>query len=302
MDIEEERQIRNAAMADLSRRQAAGQIAVPRNDRFEFHGENIRFMNPQTGIWKPSGMFGALSISTVFTPPQAEKPYDDSEIGDDGFGRYKWRGTDPNHPDNQALRNAMRANMPLIWFLGYERGRYAPVYPVYLVSEEPEEHQFLVAVGADRKSNYVDMIYPDAEIRVEYSMRETKQRLHQAPFRAAVLDAYKCRCAICRFAHANLLDAAHIVADSEGGKPLVRNGLALCKMHHSAFDTGIIGITPDCTVKVKQEVLDETDGPMLLHGIQEFHDHQLMVLPERRSQRPDPAFLEYKYEQFLAAS
>jgi predicted restriction endonuclease len=37
--------------------------------------------------------------------------------------------------------------------------------------------------------------------------------------------------------HAALLDAAHIILDTEPqGEPTVRNGLALCKIHHAAYD------------------------------------------------------------------
>jgi len=49
--------------------------------------------------------------------------------------------------------------------------------------------------------------------------------------------AYSTRCAVCSFRHGNLLDAAHITADaSADGDPVMSNGLALCKMHHGAYD------------------------------------------------------------------
>jgi hypothetical protein len=49
-----------------------------------------------------------------------------------------------------------------------------------------------------------------------------------------------------------------------------RNGLPLRKLHHVAFDSHIIGATPDLEVKVRPDVLEEIDGPMLLHGLQGF--------------------------------
>ena len=59
------------------------------------------------------------------------------------------------------------------------------------------------------------------------------------------------------------------------GEPVVSNGLALCKLHHAAFDANIIGIRPDYIVEVKRDVLDETDGPMLLHGLQGVHHSRI---------------------------
>ena len=80
------------------------------------------------------------------------------------------------------------------------------------------------------------------------------------------------------------------------------NGLTLCKMHHAAYDRQILGITPTYQVRVNAKVLEEVDGPMLRHGIQEFHGKQLMVLPERRKERPDPVLLEQRFQGFLHAS
>lgn len=286
-------------MAWLKAREDEGTF-FSREDRFVFQGQGIRLMNPQTGIWKPRGWNAALSISTVFTSPTGRKPYADSEISPDGLGRYKWRGDDPLHADNCALRNAMELDLPLIWFLRFAPGRYTAVYPVFLLKEEPELQQFVVAVDAIHQLGSEDIKFPRDYVEIAYGIRETKQRLHQAPFRARVLDAYRCKCAVCRFGHASLLDAAHIVPDSEGGPASVTNGLSLCKMHHGAYDSKIIGITPDLMVEVNHDVLHEIDGPMLQHGIQEFHRQRLMVIPTKRSQQPDPEALQLRYNEFLA--
>ena len=75
------------------------------------------------------------------------------------------------------------------------------------------------------------------------------------------------------------------------GAPVVRNGVALCRLHHAAFDRCLIGIKPDCIVEVRSDVLDETDGPMLIHGLQGFHGSTLFV-PRSVAQRPDRDLLE----------
>ncbi|MGI8867651.1 MAG: HNH endonuclease [Mycobacteriales bacterium] len=52
--------------------------------------------------------------------------------------------------------------------------------------------------------------------------------------------AYETRCAVCRIGHRELLDAAHILPDTHPrGEPVVPNGLALCKIHHAAYDRNI---------------------------------------------------------------
>ena len=85
---------------------------------FSFDGRSLQLV-VQTGIWKPAGLAAALTIRTTYTPPNALPPYTD-EIGDDGFVRYKYRGTDPNHADNRAMREAMSkgvAPSPISWAL-----------------------------------------------------------------------------------------------------------------------------------------------------------------------------------------
>ena len=82
---------------------------------------------------------------TTYTPPGQPPPYED-ELGADGYPRYKWRGTDAFAYDNVALRRAMELGKPLVWFIGVRPGMYDPIYPVTLAGEEPERHQFVLAV------------------------------------------------------------------------------------------------------------------------------------------------------------
>ena len=116
-----------------------------------------------------------------------------------------------------------------------------------------------------------------------------------------VVRAYQHHCAVCRLKRDELLEAAHIVPDADPlGAPVVPNGVALCKLHHAAFDRYLIGIRPDCVVEVRRDVLDDTDGPMLIHGLQGFHGTSLL-LPRVRALRPDPVLLEARYERFRQA-
>jgi putative restriction endonuclease len=99
-----------------------------------------------------------------------------------------------------------------------------------------------------------------------------------------------------------LLDAAHILPDGHvRGEPVVQNGLALCKIHHAAYDTNIIGIRPDWMVEVRGDILREIDGPMLRHGLQEMHGTTI-TLPKAAQNWPDKTRLEERYELFRSAA
>lgn len=294
--------VRHAAFAWLDRQRATGKETFTQHDTSNLMllGEAFRLMPTQQGIWKPGQLQAALSFRTVYRPEGVDRPYDDA-VGLDGLYRYKMRGDDPNHYQNRALRDAMVERLPLIWWLGVEGGGYSALYPIYLVGEERAAHQFVVDIDAVPQT---DISWPSVDLELDPAYRQqlTKQRLHQRPFRAAVLRAYNTACAVCSFRHGDLLDAAHIQEDSSGGRPVITNGLTLCKMHHAAYDRQILGITPDYEVRINAQVLEEVDGPMLRHGIQEFHRKSLMVVPERRADRPDRLLLEDRFSAFLDAS
>jgi putative restriction endonuclease len=141
----------------------------------------------------------------------------------------------------------------------------------------------------------------DLALRRQYAQAIVHQRLHQRVFRERVLIAYSSQCALCRLRHPELLDAAHIKEDSEGGEPIVPNGVAMCAIHHRAFDAQVLGIRPDYVVQVRHDVLEEHDGPTLRHALQGLHGETLIV-PSRRAARPAPDLLEERYERFRRAS
>jgi len=126
-------------------------------------------------------------------------------------------------------------------------------------------------------------------------------RVHQCSFRERVLLAYQNHCVLCNLKHIELLDAAHIIADKEDiGNPIIPNGLALCKIHHAAFDNNFIGINPDYKIKVRLDLLEEIDGPMLKFGIQSLNNGDL-ILPSSKKNYPDRERLEIRFLKYLNA-
>lgn len=55
-------------------------------------------------------------------------------------------------------------------------------------------------------------------------------------------------------------------------------------------------------VEIRQDLLDEVDGPMLRHGLQDLHGRKLMKLPTRRADRPSRENLAWAYERFREAT
>ncbi|MCK4812406.1 MAG: HNH endonuclease [Candidatus Marinimicrobia bacterium] len=291
--IDNEIQIRLTAIKWLEEQKAIFGKTLPRKlleNGFIFNGERITLIGAR-GIWKPKQMVLPISITT-----SPNSPYNDDLEGPCVL--YKYRGTDPNHSDNKGLREIMKRNLPLIYFIGTSPGNYYVESPVFIRGENRELLSFRV-VGQEFKDKSEEEILQvsEREIEQKYSFSTIKKRLHQPVFSERVMYAYNYQCTMCRLKHRELLEAAHIIPDSEGGEPIVPNGLSLCKIHHAAYDKKIIGISPDYTIKVREDILRETDGPMLKHGIQELDNHKI-ILPYHKKDWPDPERLEERFQAF----
>lgn len=265
---------------------------------FELDGVRVPLLGPQ-GIWSPAGFETPLSIATI-----PSGPYGDHLDAGTNQLRYSYRLPDPDHRDNRGLRRALRDGVPLVYLYRTDPGRYLATWPAYVVADDRASSMFSVkvdeawAIDPRPTANEPD----ELPVRREYATRLVRQRLFQAEFRRRVVQAYKDRCALCRLRHRELLDAAHITADSSAqGEPVVSNGMALCKLHHAAFDQFFFTVTPDYRVVVRPSILRESDGPMLVVGLQQIHDTPILI-PAVESHRPDRDRLAVRYEAFKRAS
>ncbi len=274
-----------------------GQRAVLTRDyltRVDFGWGPERLIDTSKGIWNPKSYAATL---TIISDPDSE--YDDGDHGDSLY-RYSYEkrpfGQDPTRGSNTKLREAMLLGLPIVMLRKVADGRFVPIMPVYVVKEEPEHKRFVLAL--DESLRFLPDPAHLTDDQRRYAERVVKQRMHQPEFRSRVLSAYALRCAVCELQKAPLLDAAHITPDADDqGLPMVTNGLALCKIHHAAYDERILGISPDYVVHINPSVLIEVDGPMLKYGLQEM-DRRNLWLPGRPKDRPDQDRLAARFGEF----
>jgi putative restriction endonuclease len=194
----------------------------------------------------------------------------------------------------------MQRGLEIVYWHGVVPGQYLPLFPVRVVHDDPDAQVFSLDLTGLAATSLHD-VAAEAPSR-RYRSALVNVRMHQARFRSMVLRAYAGACSVCRLRRAELVDAAHIVTDARGGEPVVPNGLALCRLHHAAFDRNIMGVSPDLVIHVRQDILREVDGPMLVHGLQGFHGASLANIPFRLADRPGSRFLERRWDDFRAAS
>lgn len=134
----------------------------------------------------------------------------------------------------------------------------------------------------------------------EIQKLDRENRLRRDPhFRDRVIRAYECRCAICNYDTRMYgtvigLEATHIRWHANGGPDEVSNGLALCMIHHKAFDRGGIGLTDDFTLLISPALHGQNEA--WNYWFSRFRD-QAIHLPQRTAHAPDPKHLEWHRSQ-----
>ena len=258
------------------------------------NGLRMPLLDKGRGIRNPQQLDASLTIMSA-SDGGRNNPYDDSIDRETGLLRYSWAKGAVDAGDNRKLLAAFETGTPIILFEKPLPNLYVPVFPVYVIDVDLENRQFIVDLDDSRlrtsRAVALDKKYVD---------RLVKQRVHQPMFRALVLSAYNKKCAVCTLKYPELLDAAHIISDNdERGLPVVTNGMAMCKIHHAAYDQNFLGVSPDYVVHINERLLADRDGPMLQFGLQAMNGKAL-ELPSRRDDRPDRDYLAERFEQFVS--
>ena len=124
--------------------------------------------------------------------------------------------------------------------------------------------------------------------------------IRSAGFRKAIMRLYKYTCAVCRLCiittdGESATEAAHIIPFRISQNDDVRNGISLCKLHHWAFDTGLISLSRTYRVVVSRLIVEQ--GPMewrltKLRG-------KSILLPEHDQLHPAQDALDWHREKVL---
>jgi putative restriction endonuclease len=278
---------------------------------FTFAGRRISFGSFFSGIHRPKEMHGPAALALVTAPPKAGRPPPYEDTFDEEAGRFSYRFRDPGSvseralaqaaADNHKLTEAHRLGVPVVYFRGIAPGQYTPLAPAFVTALDLSTRTAALEVGLPLADTTPAGLVSD-EVTRRYATREAAYRLHQHHFRRVVLRAYRTRCTVCSLKEASLLQAAHIVEDREplGGATIV-NGLALCAIHHLAYDRNLVGIDPDGVVHIHARLLEEIDGPMLKNGLQHFHGAHILQ-PQRPEERPDRERLAVRFAAFSSAA
>lgn len=112
-------------------------------------------------------------------------------------------------------------------------------------------------------------------------------------FRSRVLGAYGHRCAFCGV-QLNLVDAAHIVpVADDASTDETSNGIALCKLHHAAFDRNLLSINEGYQIELSQRQSTQLHMENRHGGLPAFRKNlkPAIILPHDRRDYPARQYL-----------
>ncbi len=156
----------------------------------------------------------------------------------------------------------------------------------------------------ERKENY----NPFENKKVVKTTRETKIR--NRAFSQVIKEAYNFKCAVCGmkiYSPDRLqweVEAAHIVPHYANGKDDIWNGIALCRLHHWAFDIGWFTLSDNFKILASGKIKNlPTDLGKLgnYDFIGQLTKEDLMIcLPEEKEIYPHPNAIKWHRENIFS--
>lgn len=201
---------------------------------------------------------------------------------------------------NAAIDDGIVAHTKINEVVFALRPELLPVYVKNLEAlHESGSHSADLKLLSDMASD-PDTITPDdidAEVTQPSRRKVLKtvlRTLRDGQFRKRVLGAYSHECAACGV-QLNLLDAAHILpVGHPNSTDKVTNGVALCALHHRAYDGALITFGPDFKLHISEDRIAVLKVEGRHSGLDLFRKalSPVLKLPSAVSQHPSPAMIK----------
>ena len=156
------------------------------------------------------------------------------------------------------------------------------------------DREILMKIANEPDSVQEEEIETNVSRKRRYAIASTRRVLRDINFRDRVLTAYKHHCAFCGI-QLKLLDSAHILpASHPASNDLTSNGIALCALHHRAYDRSLITFDPSFRTKINLRKIQELKETGHDGGLKKFSKNirPILILPPDRRDRPRKEFIQ----------
>jgi putative restriction endonuclease len=233
------------------------------------------------GWWEPEGVFAGFD-ARKHSGPLGRSP--SIQIRRPCLEQAQTAGFSPCDKGNQEIAIAFRPD----FFAEYVR----QLEPLHDFGQSPEAFEILSDLPEHPVIN--DETITDLDFNRRRTVVSVSRRLRNNDFRRRVLSAYVQRCAVCGV-QLKLIDAAHIIpVNHERSTDETRNGLALCALHHRAYDQALVTVSESYAVVFNERQADELKRLGLDDGVKEFRKNLRLeiLVPKVVAERPHVEFIK----------
>jgi putative restriction endonuclease len=235
------------------------------------------------GWWEDVGVFAGFDYN-FHRGPLGRSP--SIQIRDDALRAAHANGFAPHNRGNGELAIAFRPNFIGTYFDNLEA--------LHKSGEAPLEIEVLHELGENPQAVAEEEIEQKVAPERKFAIASTKRALRETDFRERVLAAYGHQCAMCGM-QLRLLDAAHILpVNAPGSTDETSNGVALCTLHHRAFDRSLVTFDGEYKTYFDEDQAEEFARTGHQGGLQDFRKalRPLILLPPDKKDRPDGALIK----------
>ena len=244
----------------------------------------------------------------IILTSSANSPYSDNIDGDIVY--YDGEGQNQDQKETAANIGLMKSNendRPIYFFKQHQtKGKCE-----YLGIMEVIDYKYVQKTGfmtyefklkktnldippaISKEKNDIDQLsYKTPRLTDQSNYSNYKRKKRDAAFSRLIKEIYDNQCAVCgkkRFTNSGYpeVEAAHIYPKSKNGADDLRNGIALCKLHHWAFDNGLLAITDNYEVIVPSWIKNDKNYEDIFR-----FEAEKIILPTINQLKPHKIYLE----------
>lgn len=231
------------------------------------------------GWWKKAEVFAGFDVRKHLGKLGASPSI---RLREDALYKAYVNGFEPCSKSKKEVAIAFRPD----FFVEYLRS----LEPLHDFGQSAKDLAVLSDIARNPEVNKVD-------IQIQNSARKTtlisvSKNLRDTSFRRRVLTAYCSRCAFCSTFED--VEAVHIIPVGYGMRTdETRNGLALCALHHKAYDQALVTVVDDYTIQVNRNQATELQKQKMSDGLAKFSQdlRPIIILPPAVSDRPHAEYI-----------
>lgn len=232
------------------------------------------------GWWQEAGVFAGFDVrkhlGTLGKSPSIQ-------IREEYLRKAYIHGFSPCDKGNEEIAIAFRPD----FFVEYIRNLEA----LHDFGKSTEDLAVLDTVAQHPEINEEDIQIVNNERRT--TLVSVRKKLREMSFKNRILTAYSFQCAVCGL-QLKLVDAAHIIpVNHEHSTDETQNGLALCALHHRAYDQALITVAKDYSILLNEKRVAYLQSIKQDAGLDNFARHlrPIILLPPAVSDRPHAEYI-----------